>query len=535
MQTSMLQQRKKTALAISVYAVLFLFLILITNLGYFNKWVSAALTLFRPVLIGLVLAYLCNPIFSFFEQKLFSKIDPHGLRRTISLIFTYLVLFAIFGVLIVLIVPQLISSISDFIENSGTFLDKLWGFLNKWIDAANTLLPKKENNVGLIPPIRTEAIAAWFDEFLDSFEIDGALVQKIINAQTIGSIFQMAGGVVSIISDLLFGLFISIYLLNTKEKRYAQIMRLRRALLSEKANATITNICTVADRSFGGFLKGKLLDSFIVGILVYVAISIIGIPYAILIAAIIAITDIVPVIGPFIGVIPSAVIILLTDPAKVLPFLICILVVQQIDGNILAPKILGEHTGVSSLCVMIAITTLGNLWGLAGMVLGVPLFATVLELTSEWLDERLRKKGLSTATEDYYTPVLAESEPPREETVFAKMQKRISLRRESKAPGGNGALNTLERFGLGTYELAIKHNLFSQKDDELLQEFAAEEAVLAEEAETQIEEELAEEGSATVQEVTSPEEALATEERVVPQEEAPTEEAASRTTDDPTS
>ena len=442
MQTSMFQSRKKTALAIGIYATLFLLLILITNISHFNTWISAALTLFRPVLIGLVISYLCNPIFRFFEQKLFSKIDPHGLRRTISLIFTYLVLFAIFGVLIVLIVPQLFSSISDFIANSGTFLEKIWSFFNRWIDAANALLPKKENNVGLIPPIRTEAITAWFDQFLDSFEIDGEIVQKIINTKTIGSIFQIAGGVVSIISDLLFGLFISIYLLNTKEKRYAQIMRLRRALLSDKTNETITNICTVADRSFGGFLKGKMLDSFIVGILVYIAISIIGVPYAVLIAVIIAITDIVPVIGPFIGVIPSAVIILLTEPDKVLPFIICILVVQQIDGNILAPKILGEHTGVSSLCVMISITTLGSLWGLAGMVLGVPLFATVLELTSNWLDERLKKKGLSTATEDYYTPELAESEPVREETVFSKMQKRISLRRETKAPGGNGALNT---------------------------------------------------------------------------------------------
>ena len=235
--------------------------------------------------------------------------------------------------------------------------------------------------------------------------------------------------------------------------------------------------------------------------MVYISISLLGIPYAVLIAVIVAITDIVPVIGPFIGVIPSAVIILLTDPTKVIPFILCILVIQQIDGNILAPKILGENTGVSSLCVMIAITTLGSLWGLAGMVLGVPLFATVLELTSDFLDSRLKKKGLSTATEDYYMPELAGEEQPPAETVFAKMQKRLALRRHATAvEGGTGALNTYERFGLDTYELAQKHNLFSEKSEELLMEFAAEEAILAEETEEKVAQEesaVAEEGAET--------------------------------------
>lgn len=501
MEQSASNQRKKQIIAISVYAVLFLALLLISNLGHFNKWISALLSLFRPVLIGLVLAYLCNPFFRFYERKMFVKIQPHGLRRTISLIFTYLTLFAIIGVLIMLIVPQLVSSITDFIDNSNDFLHKMVGTVNGLIFKVNGMLPTKENGLGMIPPLRPETISEGMTKLFLSIEIDSKMLMQFINTETIGSIISIAEGIVDLIGDVLFGLFISLYLLNTKEKRYAQIMRWRRAFFSESVNAGITKICTTADKSFGGFLKGKILDSCMVGILVYISISLLGVPYAVLIAVIVAITDIVPVIGPFIGVIPSAVIILLTDPTKVIPFILCILVIQQIDGNILAPKILGENTGVSSLCVMIAITTLGSLWGLAGMVLGVPLFATVLELTSDFLDSRLKKKGLSTATEDYYMPELAGEEQPPAENVFAKMQKRLALRRHAPATeGGTGALNTYERFGLDTYELAQKHNLFSEKSEELLMEFAAEEAILAEETEEKVSQEetaVAEEGAET--------------------------------------
>ena len=483
MEQSAVNQRKKQVIAISVYAVLFLLLLLVSNIGHFNSWLDAVLGLLRPVLIGLALAYLCNPFFRFYERKLFAKIQPHGLRRTVSLIFTYLTLVAIIGVLIMLIVPQLVSSITEFIGNSNDFLQQTVGAVNGLITKINNMLPTKENGLGMIPPLHPEAVREAISKLFLLIEIDNEMLMQFLNAETIGAIISIAEGIVDLIGDVLFGLFISLYLLNTKEKRYAQIMRWRRALFSDKVNDSITKICTTADKSFGGFLKGKILDSCMVGILVYISISLLGVPYAVLIAVIVAITDIVPIIGPFIGVIPSAVIILLTDPTKVIPFILCILVIQQIDGNILAPKILGENTGVSSLCVMIAITTLGSLWGLAGMVLGVPLFATVLELTGDYLDSRLKKKGLSTATEDYYMPELGGEEATPEKNVFEKMQERISLRRQAATSGGNGMLNTLEHFQLETYELAKKHNLFSEEDDELLMEFAAEEAALAEETE----------------------------------------------------
>ena len=371
-----------------------------TNVEPINSFFSTILFILRPLIIGLTIAYLCNPIFNLFERKLFYKIRPHGLRRAIALFCAYLLLFLIIVFLLLLIFPQLIDSILNFIENSDAYFETTCSELNALIKWVNNALPKNDQGLGVIPYLSAKKLQDGFSEFLLSLKLNPETLLNLFNKNTISA----ASDVLIAIADAVIGFFISLYLLATKEKRYAQVMRFRRAFLSDKVNAIITDICTTADVSFGGFIRGKLLDSAIIGVLVYLAISLFNVPYAILIAVTVAITDIVPIIGPFVGVVPSAIIILLTDPAKVIPFLICILVIQQFDGNVLAPKVLGEETGISSLCVLIAITTMGALWGFAGMIIGVPLFATVLELAGRFLDNRLKKKGLSTETDDYYTP-----------------------------------------------------------------------------------------------------------------------------------
>ena len=405
---------------------------------------------------------------------------------------TYLSFFLIITLLLLLIIPQLVETVTDFASNADAFAETALRDLNLVVDWLNGILPTKADGSGLIPPANAVHIKRTVEEFFKSFMLDGKLLTQIVNSQTLGTIVAVAGNFVSLLTDILFGLFISLYLLNTKEKRYAQIMRLRRAVFSDRVNDAITRICSTADRSFGGYLKGMLLDSLMVGVLVYFAISIIGVPYPMLIATVIGITNVIPIIGPFIGVIPTAVIVLLTQPSMVIPFILCILVVQQIDGNIVAPRILGDNTGVSPLCVMIAICTMGTLWGLAGMILGVPLFATVLELTSELLDKRLRDRGLPTDTELYYTPDLTEQYEGG--TVFDRIRDKKARKRPVSA-GGEGNLTATERFRLDTYELAKKHDLFSVNSEEILDRFAAEEAELAATAEEEIlaEEQLAEE------------------------------------------
>ncbi len=452
------RKQKNLWLLIGAYAAVALLLLLVTNLSPFNQWIGSLLRIFRPALIGLAIAYLCNPFFRFFERKLFSKIRPFSLRRAISLIFTYLVLFLIVGILLLLIVPQLLDSILSFASNAEAYVDRTVGEVNNLIASLNNTLTDGE---GGIPPIDPTWLKATVANFFADLQFKTEWWQDILNAETILTLFSLVENLFTIVTDIILGLFISLYLLQTKEKRYAQIMRLRRAVFSEKVNAVLTKICSTADRSFGGFIRGKLLDSAMVGVLVYLAISLLGVPYAILIAVIVAITDIIPVIGPFIGVFPSAVIILLTDPSKVIPFLLCILIVQQIDGNILAPKILGENTGVSSLCVMIAITTMGALWGLVGMVLGVPLFATVLELTSDYLDKRLQEKGLPNDTESYYDNLPAT--PEKEHGgFFGRRQRKKELRLREESIGGGGILSEFERRSLNGYRLMQKYRALEE-------------------------------------------------------------------------
>ena len=249
---------------------------------------------------------------------------------------------------------------------------------------------------------------------------------------------------------------------------------MRRIYIGDKFNESITRFVSIADRSFGGFLRGKLLDSCIVGCLVYVACLIFKIPYAILVAVIVGITDIVPVIGPFVGVIPTAIIILLTDPVKVLVFLISILVIQQIDGNIIAPKILGENTGVSSLCVLISILVMGDLMGLVGMVLAVPLFATMIELGKLWIDKQLTAKGLSGDLDDYYAADAFPDLTADEEKPSEYVSPEASYTQTVPHIGVNGNLTDLELVQLRSYALFRKHRSLPDLSDETLTAFARE-------------------------------------------------------------
>jgi len=454
----------------TVGAVALLLILLIANLDVVNGWLGVILGVLAPLLTGLVIAYLANPFFRFFERRAFLHLKRPKLRRFLSLLLTYLVLIAIIAGLILLIIPQLVESIKNFVSRSDEYVSDVVGKVNHLLEGINQKLPAKEDGTPFLSPLNKDQIMAKAGELWNT------LTQKIaqnINPEQMGAIRENLENAAKVFLDAVFGLMISILLLASKERCYAQIMRFRRAYFSDKVNDIITRFVDIADRSFGGFLRGKLLDSCIVGCLVYIACLIFRIPYAILVAVIIGITDVIPVIGPFIGVIPTAVIILLTDPVKVLVFLISILVIQQIDGNIIAPKILGENTGVSSLCVLISILVMGDLLGFVGMITAVPLFATVIELSKLWMDKKLTAKGLSGDLDDYYAEdalpdLTAEEEKPAEYTS-------PEAGYTATAPTDrSGNLTELEQLQLRTYALAKKHRALQKLSDEELIAFATE-------------------------------------------------------------
>ena len=464
------QSKRRIGIIAFLICVLFLFVIL--HLDRLNNWLGSVLFILRPVIIGFVLAYLLNPLFRLFERKLFSGIRAHGFRRFLSLLLTYVVLFLIFILLIMLIVPQLLASVQDFLDNYESYITSAVKSINGMIDGINSVITWS------IPSLNATEIQNSIGNFFETLEIQSFLDSQLTYSN-LSALFEALEDVFLLVADILFGLFISLYVLLSKERIYAQVTRWRKALFNTAFNDRLSNIIGIADRSFGGFLRGKILDSSIVGVLVFILISILKIPYPLLIAVIIAITDIVPIIGPFVGVIPSAIIILLTDPIKVIPFLICILVVQQIDGNIIAPKILGENTGVSSLCVMIAITVLGAVWGFVGMIVAVPLFATVLALFGSFINKRLESRGLPVSTHHYYgakevtrTPTTGAEEP--------RVKRRARKTRHTHHIGGHGNLTCDEQIRLRAYALAYKHGLTDTCTEEGFDAFAAEYARMQE-------------------------------------------------------
>lgn len=461
---------RRSSLALTVGAVTLLLILLIANLDTVNRWLGVILSVLAPVLTGLVIAYLANPFFRFFERRVFLHFNRPKLRRILSLLLTYLALFAIIAGLLLLIVPQLVESIKNFIGESDAYLSDVVEKANGLIAKINQKVPPKEDGTPFLAPLDKDQILSKVGEIWNT------LTEKIADdfgPEQMGVIRKNLQNATKVILDVIFGVMISVLLLASKERCYAQIMRFRRAYLGDRVNEVITRFVQIADESFGGFLRGKLLDSCIVGILVYIACLIFGIPYAILVAVIIGITDVIPVIGPFIGVIPTAIIILLTDPVKVLIFLISILVIQQIDGNIIAPKILGENTGVSSLCVLISILVMGDLLGFVGMVTAVPLFATIIELSKLWLDKRLADKGLSGDLDDYYAedaiPDLAAEEEKRAEYIPPEVGYTATSPSDRK-----GNLTEAEQLQLRTYALAKKHRALQKLSDEELIAFATE-------------------------------------------------------------
>jgi predicted PurR-regulated permease PerM len=237
-------------------------------------------------------------------------------------------------------------------------------------------------------------VYAYLSSFLKNTVLPGL---ETAVASLTSSVVGMARGLL----NLVIGVIISIYLLSGKTRLLAQAKKVCYAVLGKRRGGYLCNVCTYANRVFGSFIGGKLLDSLIIGILCFLGLSILDMPYTMLISIIVGVTNIIPFFGPYLGAIPSALLLLVIDPMEALYFIIFILVLQQIDGNIIGPVILGDATGLGSLWVVVAILVFGGLFGIFGMVIGVPLFAVLYKIASELINKLLEERGLSTATADY--------------------------------------------------------------------------------------------------------------------------------------
>ena len=360
-------------------------------------------SILSPLIIGAVIAYLCNPILEFFEYRLLRRMPKGNTRRGLSLLLTVLAVFGILAVVGVMMIPQLVESISELFKNYEVYLNSLLSWIN------STLNKLTENlHVEIVDISDVNKFMAFLEEAFGSAEnAVSELIAKFQQIASDGNLLEKTWAMMlelfNTFKNLLLGVFIAFYIMGSKEKRVAQFAKFRRAMFKEKTDKKIEEFITLADKSFGGFIYGKLLDSLVIGILMYILLWIFDVsPYNMLIATIVGITNVIPVFGPFIGAIPCFFVVLISNPEKAFLFLVLVLIVQELDGNVIGPKILGDNTGISSLAVLVSIAVCSAMWGIIGMLIGVPVFAVVIEMVKRFLESRLAAKGEPIGTEHYY-------------------------------------------------------------------------------------------------------------------------------------
>lgn len=377
--------------SILFYYILFHFDNMKERIGNFTS-------IFTPLFSGIGIAYILNPVMRFLEKKvLFPLWDRIKRRkdhtyskeavviRIISVIMTILIFLALIYGIIMSVVPQILNNIGDIINkipnlDYSALMQNLLPDTQILEDFSN-ISENLINNVGSI---------------LTS-------IQPILSGllKTTTTIIDYASPVFKSLLNFLIGIIISVYLLFDKEKYIAQSKKLLYAFLKRETANNLINNLRYSDKIFGGFITGKVVDSLIIGVLCYFGVLIIGTNVPVLIAVVIGVTNIIPYFGPFIGAIPCGLIILMYDPKKCLIFLIFILILQQFDGNILGPKILGSSIGLNGFWVIFAITVFSKMLGVIGIFLGVPLFAVIYSAIRTLINKRLEIKHMPVET-DYY-------------------------------------------------------------------------------------------------------------------------------------
>ncbi|MEG0895602.1 MAG: AI-2E family transporter [Oscillospiraceae bacterium] len=380
---------------ITAFFVILATLASVTLLYNFEKvkgWLSIIFKIIKPFVIGFALAYLLNPIMKYLEEKPLAYISNKKKKplkkstvRLISLLCTIIFAFTIVVGLFWLILPQVVVSVKNIISNFETYTANLEAWMLGIVSGSDT-------------------IASFVDEFLGN--INGGVVEFLKNLvpkldAVISQVTSGLIGAVVLLKDIFVGIIISIYVLISKERFSAQSKKVLYSIFSIKRTNNIINLTRHSNKVFGGFIVGKIIDSAIIGVICFIGMSIFKMPYALLISTIIGATNVIPFFGPFIGAIPSALLILMIEPLTCLYFCIFVLVLQQFDGNILGPKILGDSTGLSAFWVIFAILVSGQMFGFIGMLVGVPAFAVLYTLIVEYIENNLKKKNLPVSTDKY--------------------------------------------------------------------------------------------------------------------------------------
>lgn len=389
-QVKLLSNKKYNQILRYVLVVIVITLILILicfNYSTISELFSAVISVCEPIIWAAVIAFILNPIMmtceKFLNKRVFKKKARPKLSRTIGICIASIILIALIAMLILSIIPELMSSMPGIYDG---LTNELIPNIQSWI---NKLL---EDNPSIATIINNELNSIY--KGLQS--IISSIIPQLTNILT--EILDFANSV----KNFVLGFCLAIYFLFSKDILQAQAKKLIVSLFSERTYSKIFRLTSNTNSALLNFIYGKIIDSTIIGLICAVFMLITNTPYVLIISLIIGITNIIPVFGPFIGAVPSAVLVLIADPPKTIWFILFIIILQQIDGNVIGPKILGDKVGISPFWTLFSIIIFGSMFGIVGMIIGVPIFSVVLDLIKNGCEKKLRQKNMPT-DRDYYS------------------------------------------------------------------------------------------------------------------------------------
>ena len=359
-----------------------------------SEVINVILAILTPFIYGLVMAYLLCPIYNFTVRSIYALTKrvnvniprPLTVSKAVASLVSIIVLLVVITGILWMIIPGLVGSIANIIQLLPDSMDSL----RSWLDVKLVGWPEAQAVLnGWINNFTENAIAFVTERLLPEYSSIAAGISEGVM------------GVFNVVKNFFLGIIICVYFLNSKENFAAQMKKIIMAVVSRTAADEIVQGAHFTNRTFGGFINGQIIDSFIIGLICFIVMTLFGWEYTLLISCIIGITNIIPFFGPFIGAIPSALLLLMVDTRQCIYFVIFIIILQQFDGNILIPKIQGSSTGLASFWVLFAVLVGGGLFGFIGMVIGIPMFAVIYAYVSRAINNRLEKRGLATDLAEY--------------------------------------------------------------------------------------------------------------------------------------
>ena len=365
----------------SFLLILYFFL---QNLKYFFNGFENVMNILNPFIIGFEIAFILNLPMKFFEDKLFSFFDNkkyskyRGFKRPLSILVTFIFVIALIVALILFVLPQLISSISNLLETVPNYIRRLEIAINQY-------LSNNEMSTEILNKIYANIMSTW----KEILQIGGQLLTNSLSG-ILNTTINITSGLINFVLSIVF----SIYMLANKETLIRHIKKFLYAFFKKPISDKVIRIAHLTNIIFAKFLTGQCIEAVILGSLCFIGMNIFSFPYPLLVSVLVGVTALVPVFGAFIGTIPSAFLILLIDPMKAIWFIVFILCLQQFEGNVIYPKVVGNSVGLSAIWVMLAMLVGGSTLGLLGMIIGIPIFSVAYQLLKERTNNNLLKKNI---------------------------------------------------------------------------------------------------------------------------------------------